>query len=83
MSGPADSIASFVSELQKEGVFAKAVDSGGIAFHSYCMLQSAPALDQCLQQVSFLSYFSLDLFVSSHDAFCKPLVPFYEESSPC
>jgi len=51
VSGPADSIASFVAELQKEGVFAKAVHSGGVAFHSHYMSHIAPALKQRLQQV--------------------------------
>jgi len=53
ISGPANSVATFVSELQKEGVFAKAVHSGGVAFHSYYMSQTAPALKERLQQVRF------------------------------
>jgi len=53
ISGPADSVASFVAELQKEGVFAKAVHSGGVAFHSYYMSQTAPALKERLQMVRF------------------------------
>ena len=52
VSGPAESVATFVAELQKEGVFAKAVHSGGVAFHSYYMSQTAPALKERLQQVS-------------------------------
>jgi len=52
VSGPADSVVKFVEELQKEGVFAKAVHSGGVAFHSYYMSQTAPALKEKLQQVS-------------------------------
>jgi len=60
VSGPADSVTGFVAELQKEGVFAKAVHSGGVAFHSYCMSQTAPALKQRLQQV-----FSPNQFVSA------------------
>ena len=59
MSGPADSVANFVDELQKEGVFAKAVHSGGVAFHSYCMSQTAPALKQRLQQVCNVSVFTV------------------------
>jgi len=51
VSGPADSVTGFVAELQKEGVFAKGVHSGGVAFHSYCMAQTAPALKERLQQV--------------------------------
>jgi len=51
VSGPADAINKFVDELQSEGVFAKAVHSGGVAFHSYYMSQTAPALLHRLQQV--------------------------------
>ena len=54
VSGPADDVAGFVAVLQKEGVFAKAVHSGGVAFHSHYMSQTAPALKQRLQQVSLL-----------------------------
>jgi len=52
VSGPADSVASFVSELQNEGVFAKPVNSSGVAFHSSHMSLAAPALKHRLQQVS-------------------------------
>jgi len=62
VSGPADAVNGFVADLQKEGVFAKAVHSGGVAFHSYCMAQTAPALKQRLQQVPFVS-----------NALCKPI----------
>ena len=62
ISGPADSVTSFVAELQKEGVFAKAVHSGGVAFHSYCMSQTAPALKQRLQQVISLSLDFIHMF---------------------
>jgi len=58
VSGPADSVADFVAELQKEGVFAKAVHSGGVAFHSYYMSQTAPALKERLQQVCFILFAS-------------------------
>jgi len=55
VSGPDDSVTEFVSELQKEGVFAKSVQTGGVAFHSHYMSQAAPALKQRLQQVVFPS----------------------------
>jgi len=58
VSGPADSVADFVAELQKEGVFAKAVHSGGVAFHSYYMSQTAPALKERLHQVCFTLFTS-------------------------
>ena len=53
VSGPADAVASFITELQKEGVFVKAVDSSGVAFHSYHISSVAPALKQRLQQVCY------------------------------
>ena len=53
VSGPAESVTTFVAELQNEGVFAKAVHSVGIAFHSPCISTYASALKQRLQQVSF------------------------------
>jgi len=53
VSGPADSVASFVTELQNEGVFAKAVNSGGVAFHSSYMSLAAPAFKRRLEQVDF------------------------------
>jgi len=59
VSGPADSVAKFVAQLQKEGVFAKAVDSNGVAFHSYYMSQAAPALKERLQHVCFCFCFIL------------------------
>ena len=59
LSGQADSITGFVAELQKEGVFAKAVQCGGIAFHSSCLSQVAPPLKQQLQQV-FSSFFTVN-----------------------
>jgi len=53
VSGPADSVASFISELQNEGVFVKTVNSGGLAFHSYYMSPVATALRQRLDQVFY------------------------------
>ena len=55
MSEPADSVTGFIDELQKEGVFAKAVDSAGVAFHSPYMSEPALALKKRLQQVYFLA----------------------------
>jgi len=52
VSGPADAVASFIAELQEEGVFATAVNTGGVAFHSHYVSPAAPALKERLQQVS-------------------------------
>jgi len=56
VSGPAHAVTAFIAELQKEGVFAKAVNSAGIAFHSSCMLNAAPAFRQRLQEVSSIFF---------------------------
>jgi len=51
VSGPVESVAQFVAKLQSEGVFARVVNSSGIAAHSYFMLRAAPALKERIQQV--------------------------------
>ena len=51
VSGPADLVSSFVDQLQAEGVFARNVNSAGVAFHSYFMKQVAPALREALAKV--------------------------------
>lgn len=42
----------FVEQLKQEGVFAKEVRTGGLAFHSYFMEGIAPTLLQALKKVS-------------------------------
>ena len=51
ISGPAELVSKFVAELQAEGVFAREVQSAGVAFHSYCMASTAPSLQEKLLQV--------------------------------
>ena len=41
----------FVAELKAEGIFAKEVKSAGVAFHSYYMANTAPALKDALKKV--------------------------------
>lgn len=41
----------FVEQLKQEGVFAKEVRTGGMAFHSYFMEAIAPTLLQALKKV--------------------------------
>ncbi len=53
VSGPAEAITKFVAELKEEGIFAKEVQSAGVAFHSYYMNQAAPALKAELLKVRF------------------------------
>jgi len=52
ISGPAESVSQFVAQLKEEGVFAKEVKSAGVAFHSYYMQRTAPALKTALLKVS-------------------------------
>ncbi|XP_050392804.2 fatty acid synthase [Patella vulgata] len=51
ISGPADKIATFVQELKADGIFAKEVNSNGVAFHSYYMADIAPSLKAALSKV--------------------------------
>ena len=41
----------FVEDLKKEGIFAKMVDSSGVAYHSPFMASIAPALRAALDKV--------------------------------
>lgn len=41
----------FVAQLKQEGVFAKEVRTGGLAFHSYFMEAIAPTLLRALKKV--------------------------------
>ena len=50
-SGPAKEIAKFVDILENEGIFAKEVQSAGVAFHSYLLEKTAPALQGALEKV--------------------------------
>uniref|UniRef100_A0A4W2HXW4 Fatty acid synthase n=1 Tax=Bos indicus x Bos taurus TaxID=30522 RepID=A0A4W2HXW4_BOBOX len=51
ISGPQASMLEFVQQLKQEGVFAKEVRTGGMAFHSYFMDGIAPMLLQQLKKV--------------------------------
>ncbi|NXL03899.1 FAS synthase, partial [Mesembrinibis cayennensis] len=49
--GPLDSVNEFITKLKRDGVFAKEVRSGGVAFHSRYMASIAPALLSVLKKV--------------------------------
>lgn len=51
ISGPVDSINAFVSKLVSEGIFAKAVNVAGIAFHSRYIQLAGPTLLKYLKNV--------------------------------
>ena len=55
ISGPVDSVRTFVAQLKEEGYFAREVASNGVAFHSYYMSAIAPKLRQCLTKVCAMS----------------------------
>lgn len=51
ISGPVESINEFVSELKAEGIFAKAVNVAGIAYHSRYIQKAGPTLLKYLKEV--------------------------------
>ncbi|XP_053392677.1 fatty acid synthase-like [Mercenaria mercenaria] len=51
ISGPIDAVRKFVSELKERQVFAKEVNTAGVAFHSYYMKEIAASLKTALNKV--------------------------------
>lgn len=51
VSGPPESVERFVAELAADGVFARRVNSSGVAFHSQYIAAAAPQLRASLLQV--------------------------------
>ncbi|XP_046335907.1 fatty acid synthase-like [Haliotis rufescens] len=51
ISGPAQSVSQFVLQLKEKGIFAKEVQSAGVAFHSQYMAEIAPTLRAVLDKV--------------------------------
>lgn len=51
ISGPSESVNKFVAELTAEGIFAKAVKSSGIAFHSKYIADAGPKLRKSLDRI--------------------------------
>ncbi|KAJ8891050.1 hypothetical protein PR048_010559 [Dryococelus australis] len=51
VSGTVESVRVFVQQLKEEGVFAREVDSSGIAFHSSHIAQLGPALRKHLEKL--------------------------------
>lgn len=54
ISGPAEAVGVFVKQLQEKGIFAREVNTGGYAFHSYFMKAVAPQLKKKLETVSLI-----------------------------
>lgn len=51
ISGPVASITKFVEQLTSEGIFAKAVKSSGMAFHSKYIAEAGPKLRESLEKI--------------------------------
>ncbi|CAK9300196.1 unnamed protein product [Gordionus sp. m RMFG-2023] len=51
ISGPKLDVEKFVDNMKKEGIFAKEVNSAGVAFHSYFMKPIGPILKSALDKV--------------------------------
>ena len=51
VSGPKESIEKFVEELKAQKIFAKEVACNQVAFHSHYMMEIAPLLKKCLENV--------------------------------
>lgn len=51
VSGPVSSVEKFVAELSSQGVFARSVNSSGVAFHSKYIATAAPLLRKSLERV--------------------------------
>jgi fatty acid synthase len=51
ISGPKESIEKFVEELKAKKIFAKEVACNQVAFHSHYMMEIAPLLKKCLENV--------------------------------
>lgn len=52
ISGPVESINTFVEQLISEGIFAKAVNVSGIAYHGRYIQKAGPTLLKYLKEVS-------------------------------
>lgn len=63
LSGPAEKVNAFVSQLQSEGIFAKAVDVSNIAYHSTYIASTGPELASRLKKVHiFLDFHAVIAF---------------------
>lgn len=51
ISGPKAKVDSFVEDLKAEGIFAKVVNSAGVAFHSYFMKSAEGSLKEALHKI--------------------------------
>lgn len=55
ISGPPASIGKVTKQLQADGIFAKEVNSSGVAFHSPYVAAAGPQFKKTLEKVSYSS----------------------------
>lgn len=70
LSGPTEDIHKYVAELKAQGVFAKAVSAGGIAYHSRYIKTVAPKLLKYLKEVSKLKLKSINNIIKGRKEHC-------------
>lgn len=56
VSGDEKAVSRFVKEVSNRGIFCKAINSAGVAFHSHHMVQVAPRLRSTLANVRYRPY---------------------------
>lgn len=61
ISGPRDAVKQFVTELKERQIFAKEVNTAGVAFHSYYMKEIANSLKTALTKVQQINLFRSNL----------------------
>lgn len=59
LSGPADKVSAYVSQLQKNGVFAKVVNVSNIAYHSKYIAPAGPYLINSLKKVRTRKFYHI------------------------
>ena len=60
ISGPAAKVKQFVAELKEKQIFAREVNSSGVAFHSPSMMKVAPKLRETLGKVELLAHYCIE-----------------------
>jgi fatty acid synthase len=57
VSGPADDVSKFVTQLQSEDIFARQVNSSGVAFHSVYVQPAGESYKTELLKVAYIRYY--------------------------
>ena len=56
LAGPQQAVKDFVLQLKSEDIFAREVNSSGVAFHSYFMESTGVALKEALNKVGMILF---------------------------